>query len=73
MEGKQKGLGMDGYGGGGGVVGKFVASVPVGRAIHGGKKKKKKNMGGKGSILDVLGVRDGSWAGAVSLGVRGII
>ena len=63
---------MDGYGGGGGVVGKFVASVPVGRAIHGGKKKKK-NMGGKGSILDVLSVRDGSWAGAVSLGVRGII
>lgn len=72
MEGKQKGLGMDGYGGGGGVVGKFVASVTVGRAIH-GEKKKKKNMGGKGSILDVLSVRDGSWAGAVSLGVRGII
>ena len=39
MEGKQKGLGMDGYGGGGGVAGKFVASVTVGRAIHGGKKK----------------------------------
>ena len=70
MEGKQKGLGMDGYGGGGGVAGKFVASVTVGRAIHGGKKK---NMGGKGSILDVLSVRDGSWAGAVSLGVRVII
>ena len=30
---------MDGYGGGGGVAGKFVASVTVGRAIHGGKKK----------------------------------
>ena len=36
-------------------------------------EEKKKNMGGKGSVLDVLSVRDGSWAGAVSLGVRVII
>lgn len=63
---------MDGYGGGGGVTGKFMASVALLLVVP-FMERKKKNMEGKCSIWDILSVRDGSWAGAVSLGVSGAI
>lgn len=53
---------MEGGGSDGEIYG--FCCFTVGRAIHG---EKKKTMEGKCSILDILSVRDGSWAGAVSL------
>lgn len=63
---------MDGYGGGGGVMGKFMASVALLLVVP-FMERKNKTMEGKCSILDILSVRDGSWAGAVSLGVSRVI